>query len=485
MARLKSNLLLPGLVLVVLGAAGAVAYVAITGAQPDFVLFQPRASIDKPPSEPTADTPADTIRVLQAVMNATNTHAQSLIKQNEQLQIEIRQLRGQENRIRDEVRSQVLTETKQTREADQHNARTQLDAVTRDIASLRSQMSDRLPPVPMTVDRPPLAAADPTYQWIQPLDQVDSKGGRGPSVRPAGWSEGPGRTSGPAGVAATAPQIPGVAERIEPQARPATPWFTIPALSSLVGSTTMTAMIGRIPRSGQVQDAVPFRVLVGRDNLAASGLFVPEAVFGMVFEGVAVGDYALSCSYGNIDAATFIFQDGTIRSVDLKRRGGSGNAGSGNSNAGGGADAGGGGGTTKRLAYVADRFGTPCVSGTRVGNAEQILGLRIALTAAEAAAQAAAAAQTTTTTGSALGTSTTSVTGNLGPYIAGRTAADSFKEIDKYFAGRLDDIFEAVFVPAGQEVAIMIQQEITLDHEPDGRRLTYGVQSDRSRSHLD
>ncbi|HYN38586.1 MAG TPA: hypothetical protein VES39_04985, partial [Rhodospirillales bacterium] len=222
------------------------------------------------------------------------------------------------------------------------------------------------------------------------------------------------------------------------------------------------------------------RVLVGRDNLAASGLFVPEAVFGMVFEGTAIGDYALSCAYGNITAATFIFQDGTIRSVNLRQ--GNGTAGGG----GGGASGGGGrGGADTRLAYVADRFGTPCISGTRVGNAEQILGLRVALTAAEAAAEAAAAGQTTTTTGSALGTTTTSVTGNLGPYIVGKTASNGFKEIDKFFADRINDIFEAVFVPAGREMAIMIQQEITLDHEPDGRKLDYGVQTNGSRSHLD
>lgn len=39
-------------------------------------------------------------------------------------------------------------------------------------------------------------------------------------------------------------------------------------------------------------------------------------------------------------------------------------------------------------------------------------------------------------------------------------------------------------VPAGRELAIMVQQEITLDYEPNGRKLDYGAQIDRSRSGL-
>lgn len=461
MARLKVNILLPALALVALGAAGSVAYVSLTGEKPDFVLFQPHASIPKPAREPDADTPADTIRRLHAEMAKTDQDAKAVIAENKRLQNENARLRNEERTAREKMRADVLSEANKARAAADQNHSTQIAALTRELADLRSRMSERLPPVSLTPDRLVPAPQEDEFQWLQPMDKGEAAGT--PGVQKAAL------TSAGAG----SPAAPGGSERIESPGKSAVPYFTIPPLASLISSTSLTAIIGRVPKRGRLVDPVPFRVLVGRDNLAASGLFVPEAVFGMVFEGTAVGDYALECTYGNIDAATFIFQDGTIRSVRPKQ-GGGGNAAAGNGN-----------GNQGRLAYVADRFGTPCISGELISNADSILAMRVALTAAEAAAQAAAAAQTTTTTGAALGTTTTSVTGDLGPYIAGKTAAGGFKEIDKYFADRLNDIFDAVFVPAGRELAIMVQQEITLDYEPNGRKLDYGAQIDRSRSGLD
>jgi integrating conjugative element protein (TIGR03752 family) len=76
---------------------------------------------------------------------------------------------------------------------------------------------------------------------------------------------------------------------------PLEPYYTVPRNATLVGSTGMTALIGRIPTQGQVQDPFPFKVIVGADNLAANGIEIP-GVDGMIFGGTATGDWALLCA---------------------------------------------------------------------------------------------------------------------------------------------------------------------------------------------
>src|SRR3546814_8579399 len=58
----------------------------------------------------------------------------------------------------------------------------------------------------------------------------------------------------------------------------------------------------------------PFKVLIGLDNLTANGIDIPD-VAGAVASGTASGDWTLSCVRGQIRSVTFVFQDGTIRTV--------------------------------------------------------------------------------------------------------------------------------------------------------------------------
>ena len=51
----------------------------------------------------------------------------------------------------------------------------------------------------------------------------------------------------------------------------------------------MTALIGRVPVDGTVNDPYPFKVLLGKDNLAANGIELPE-ISGAVMSGTAQGD---------------------------------------------------------------------------------------------------------------------------------------------------------------------------------------------------
>src|SRR3546814_3715944 len=75
----------------------------------------------------------------------------------------------------------------------------------------------------------------------------------------------------------------------------AKPVYTVPTNSTLMGSVAMTALIGRVPIDGTVNDPYPFKILVGPDNLTANGIDIPD-VAGAVFSGTASGDWTLSRS---------------------------------------------------------------------------------------------------------------------------------------------------------------------------------------------
>ena len=70
MARLKSNAMLPilgGVILLTAGAVGARGFFSDDKATP-----QPRTSLPSPTEEPDGDTPADTIRTLNAKLEEVN-----------------------------------------------------------------------------------------------------------------------------------------------------------------------------------------------------------------------------------------------------------------------------------------------------------------------------------------------------------------------------------------------------------------------------
>jgi len=107
-----------------------------------------------------------------------------------------------------------------------------------------------------------------------------------------------------------------------------TPYFTIPENATLVGATAMTSLIGRVPIDGRVTDPMQFKAVIGRDNLAANSFELPPDIAGMILTGIAIGDMALSCIEGRVRSMTFVFNDGSIRTVSTRSKGGSGVTGS-------------------------------------------------------------------------------------------------------------------------------------------------------------
>ena len=236
----------------------------------------------------------------------------------------------------------------------------------------------------------------------------------------------------------------------------------------------MTALIGRLPFKGHVEDPYPFKVIVGSDNLAANGLEIP-GVDGMVFSGHAIGDWALSCVRGEIHSVTFVFEDGALRtlssddqSLQQKARQSQQQQAAGNPAAGQA-----GGNSQRPLGWLSDRRGIPCLTGQRITNAPQYLGGRFLARAIGAAGDAYARSQTTLQSSPVFGGVTSSVTGNPTEYALGSMASGSADELADWIAQRQAQNYDAVFVDTGAEVALHIDQELPIDFEPNGRKLSY------------
>ena len=453
MATATSNRLLPLLAGIVLLMLVFVSLKSCSMDDTDSVL------LDKVPVAPSpdADTPADTIKTLTANVAAMTTEVEALRRDNAHLRKENQTLIASRTQIEENVATRVKRELI-AREKTQEN-RVRIDAgVLSSLTARVDALSDSLSktrtinpandiPVGLGLDGIGQGAVNEIL-WIEPLDKTeDPAAGKGVLQRMKQT------TSGYLGAATTktGEVARNVGDKIG-QVR-TLPVYTVPRNATLIGSTAMTALVGRVPVQGQVRDPMPFKIITGADNLAANGLTVP-GVQGMVWSGTAVGDWTLSCVTGRLDSVTFVFDDGTIRTLSSDDR------------QGGSAD--------KPLGWISDAQGIPCISGERKTNAPAFLTQRIGVMAIQAAAHAAAAAETTAVVSDA-GSVTNSVTGDTGTYVLGKTVEGGSNEIAKWLLERQAQSFDAVFVAAGTKVAIHVDRELPIDLDPIGRRLTHAT----------
>ena len=242
------------------------------------------------------------------------------------------------------------------------------------------------------------------------------------------------------------------------------PYYTLPENATLAGVTAMTSIIGRVPINGRVTDPMQFKALIGRDNLAASGWELPEDLAGMVVTGVAIGDMALSCSEGKVRSITFVFNDGSIRTVSSRRGGATGGAGSSA-----------GGSSASDMGFISDLHGNPCIQGKFVTNAPayltDILGAKSLGIAAEALAQA----QTTVT--STAESSQSSVTGSAGRFALGRMGSAATDELTRWLTERLKSSFDAVVTPAGAQLVVHLDREVAIDKPANARKIVHRTQT--------
>lgn len=244
------------------------------------------------------------------------------------------------------------------------------------------------------------------------------------------------------------------------------PIYTIENTSTLFSNTTMTALMGVVPtKNGAIKYPFRFKVITGAENIASNGLYLPD-VKDIIWTGFAFGNREMSCVQAIVDTVTFTFQDGTIRTV---KKASSGKAGS----------------LTDGLGYLSDRWGKPCIRGELISNASKYLRDRMIAAGAAATAEAAAATETTTVNVGDSGSSISSVTGNQSDYIVGKTGSASLKELADYLRDRMDQAIDVVYLDAGKDVVIHVEQEIAIDYDPAGRKLSHIAASSTARTRLD
>lgn len=250
------------------------------------------------------------------------------------------------------------------------------------------------------------------------------------------------------------------------------PTYTVPSNATLMGSVAMTALIGRIPIDGTVNDPYPFKVLIGADNLTANGIDLPE-IAGAVVSGTASGDWTLSCVRGQIRSITFVFQDGTIRTLPGDSREESAGQSRSDSNHG-----------QEGLGWISDRHGIPCVPGKRRSNAQQYLGSQALITAAGVGAASLIKSDSTTlyagNGGGAMGT-----VGISSGEAMNRLLASGVQDISQWVNKLYGQAFAAVYVEPGAQIAVHIEQPLTLDYEPQGRKVDHTLGGRHGTTDLD
>lgn len=452
--QIAHNKLLPIVVVTVLVGAGAL--LMLRAGDDRVPAGAPMEEVPLPATTPgaDADTPTETLNTVVGGFRRVEQEMAALRDANEQLRREAREARDMEHRLRADLERAVGQATSRL-QANNEAQRLRLESLAQAPQSRDARGSGYA----TDVGGIPAPGAE-LGQFVASGPTTPAPASAGRLVLPAGYRMGVG-ADGREGVvrAVTSPPAPRPARPSGPP--PATPYYTIPENATLTGATAMTALVGRVPIDGRVTDPMQFKVLLGPENLAANGHYLPPNLAGIVVSGIAVGDMTLSCSEGFIQSLTFVFADGAIQTVS-KRKGGAATKSVGR------------GGTDERLGYLSDAYGNPCVRGEFVTNAPAYLTDLVGLKALSLAGEAAAAAQTTTSTSALTGGTTSTVTGDTGRYVLGKAVSGGVDEVTSWILRRLDNSFDAVVVRAGVEIVVHIEEEIPLDKQAEPRLIDYG-----------
>ncbi|ACL73930.1 conserved hypothetical protein [Thioalkalivibrio sulfidiphilus HL-EbGr7] len=406
------------------------------------------------------DTPHDTVATLVAQVRQLRTELQTALSDNRNQRAENDRLRQRERSIEQRIQNVLDTERAQLRQDREQTAseRQQAQGLLQDLQRQFEGLGGRAGHTDLPIG---LGLEDGDGQhfgrdgvrWIEPDDARPAEGRSGSrngfsfpnDFSPVGEtldaaSETLGRATGGAVGTSSLEAV-----------------YTVPSNSTLMGSIAMTALIGRVPIDGTVNDPYPFKVVIGPDNLTANGIDIPD-VAGAVVSGTASGDWTLSCVRGQIRSITFVFEDGTIRTLPEE----SGRSSSNRSDTG----------TQGGLGWISDPHGIPCVSGERRSNAQQYLGTQALITAAGAGAASLIDSDSgrVSYVGSDGSIGTVGITANEA---MGRILAGGVQEMSQWVNKLYGQAFAAVYVEPGAKVAVHIEQPLTIDYDAKGRRVDH------------
>ena len=403
------------------------------------------------------DTPRDTVATLVAQVKQLRTELQTALSDNKSQREENQRLRQRENSIDQRINSALDSErTNLRRDQEQAaSARQQTEGLLADLQRRLDSIGGRGGghadlPVGLGLRDGDEAGMEGGMRWVEPDDAKQSDG-RGRSN--GGISFPTSFGSAQSTLETTAQTVANAGARAAGVKSP-TPVYTVPTNSTLMGSVAMTALIGRVPIDGTVNDPYPFKVLVGPDNLTANGIDIPD-VAGAVFSGTASGDWTLSCVRGQVRSITFVFNDGTIRTIPEDREGNQQN----NQQRDG-------------LGWISDPHGIPCVSGERRSNAQQYLGSQALITAAGAGVASLIDSDSGQMSYVGADGSIGSV-GISGNEAVGRILAGGVRDMADWVNKLYGQAFAAVYVQPGAKVAVHLEKPLAIDFDPEGRKVDH------------
>ena len=402
------------------------------------------------------DTPRDTVATLVGQVKQLRTELQTALSDNKSQREENQRLRQRENSIDQRITSALESERSNLRRDQQQAAseRQQTEGLLADLQRRLDSIGGRGGghadlPVGLGLQGGDEAGMEGGMRWVEPDDAKKTDGRSGGRGTGNGMSFptsfGPARST----LETTAETVANASARAA-GVKTAKPVYTVPTNSTLMGSVAMTALIGRVPIDGTVNDPYPFKVLVGPDNLTANGIDIPD-VAGAVFSGTASGDWTLSCVRGQVRSITFVFNDGTIRTIPEDREGNQQRDG---------------------LGWISDPHGIPCVTGERRSNAQQYLGSQALITAAGAGVASLIDSDSGQMSYVGADGSIGSV-GISGNEAVGRILAGGVRDMADWVNKLYGQAFAAVYVQPGAKVAVHLEKPLAIDFDPEGRKVDH------------
>ncbi|MYD44491.1 MAG: TIGR03752 family integrating conjugative element protein [Gammaproteobacteria bacterium] len=356
--------------------------------------------------EPDADSPADTIKTLTARLSSLVQEIDQLASSNEALRTQNEELHAKTDLIEARMTTQLQADLQRSQQAQAELAA----KLNRALERLDAQQQDGA----FQPTNPAYSAYGDTFnawRWVEPMEAEF------------------------------------LASELLTNSPEDQPRYTIPQNATLVNSTAMTALIGRVPVENRVTDPLPFKVITGADNLAANGITI-DGLEGSIWSGFVVGDWALACVTGTLTSVTFVFDDGRIRSLGANTQG------------------------AQRIGWISDEKGLPCITGERKTNVRSWLLAQLGVNATGSVADAIANANTTIQQ-SPTGFKEAFVSGDFREFVAGKATAATGQSLTDWLTTRASHEFDAIFVPTGQTVAIHVDRPLHIDYELGGRKLSY------------
>lgn len=231
----------------------------------------------------------------------------------------------------------------------------------------------------------------------------------------------------------------------------------------------MTPLVGRIPIGGKLTSPYHFKLVLSGNNITANGVPLP-GIHGAVASGIASGDLLGGCARGDINSITFIFNDGTISTTSVS-----------NSDSTDDSDA--------SLGYISTPTGNPCIPGKLHTDAALFLGAQVGFGAVQGYANSISNSQYMQGANSS-GETFKMLMGNADKAAAGQALSSGAEAAQTWWNQRVQSSHDFVYVSnvkSGhpRKIVVNISQQIPINYNPDGRKVSYENPLQTLNTHLD